>query len=449
LRRSFSHDEISTATSTHESEPHEQCVLDPPSQTSRNVEEDEDVAYAGDWLHKTPISSNGSEAYDDFDVNDDYDKMQQFTTPANDIPHQSEPHAQRPLDPSSKTSRNLEKENEEAAYAGNWLQNPISSKGSEEYDDFDVNDDFDHMRQFKTPKNDLPGKMTDPADAVDFGSTTPQHSTYYVGDDISFETNPTVNSGTAQVNPKLNANLPRQAPPSTTTRNLRMLSSNRVQWSQKFATPEGKPRLEPEPEHVAKVSPTSVMDLENLNLNQMDPMSAHLAFMMNNNAIPPKSTPVETAYATQSVGRSSYTTSTSVKPKSILRRGRLIRSDSDDCPSDETPSKSVRISDAPPKRGEFIKDSPTALGFLDNSGRELSPIRAIGSVENASQPSGYEQKGMPDWMVEDGSFARNIPEEYQKQFMGEHGVSRILSFCHHIGIGLCDVISQLFSLARR
>jgi hypothetical protein len=263
--------------------------------------------------------------------------------------------------------------------------------------------------------------MTDPSEAVDFGSMTPQKLTNYVGDDISFETNPTVNSSTAQVNPKLNANPPRQAPPSTTTRNIRSISSSRVRGSQKFATPEGKPRLEPEP--VAKVSPTSIMDLEE-DLNYMNPMNAHLAFMMNNNDRPPKPTRVKTAYATQSVGQSSYTTSTCKKPKSILRRGRLMRSDSEsDCPSDETPTKSVRISDAPPKKGEFIKDSPTAMGFLDNSGRELSPIRRTGSLERASQPSGHELKGMPDWMPEDGSFARNIPQEYQNQFLGEHGVS--------------------------
>ena len=438
MRRSFSGDEISTATSTHESEPREHRVLDPPSQTGRNVEEeDEEAAYADDWLHKTPISSNGSEDYDDFDANDDFDKMQQFTTPTNDVPRQSEPHEHRVLD---QISRCVEEQDEEAAYAGDWLsKTPISSNGSEDYDDFDVNDDFDQMQQSITPTNELSAKMTATSDAVDFGSTTPHHSNY-MGDDISFETNPTVNSGTAQVNPKLNANPPRQAPPSTTTRNLRSLASSRVQWSLKFATPEGKPRLEPEPEPVAKVSPTSVMDLEDL--NPINPMSAHLAFMMNSKARPPKSTRVEAAYATQSVGQSSYTTSTCEKPKSILRKGRLKRSDTDDCPSDETPTKSVRISDAPPKRGEFIKDSPTAMGFLDNSGRELSPIRTAGSLESASQPSGHERKEIPDWMVEDGSFARNIPPQYQEQFLGEHGVSRILSFCHHVV--LRDVISLFF-----
>jgi hypothetical protein len=411
--------------------------LDPPSQTSRNVEEEDEEA-AADWL-QTPISSVGSEDYDDFDVNDDFDETQKFTPATNDLPHQSEPYEQRFLDPPSQTSRNVEGEDEEAAHASDWLQTPISSKGSEDYDDFDVNDDFDKIQQFTSPSNDLPAKMTDPSDTVDFGSTTPQHSTYYVGDDISFETNPIVNSGTAQVNPKLNANPPRQAPQSTTTRrNLRSISSSRVRWSQKFATPEGKPQLEPE--SVNKVSPTSVMDLEDLN-HHTDPMSAHLAFMMNNKSGPSKPTRVETAYATQSVGRSSYSTSTCERPKSILRKGRLMRSDSEgDCPSDETPTKSVRISDAPPRKGEFIKDSPTAMGFLDNSGRELSPIRSAGSLEYASLPSGHELKGMPGW-TEDGSFARNIPEEYQKQFLGEHGVSRLLSFCHDVV--LCDVISQL------
>jgi hypothetical protein len=415
LRRSFSDEEISTAMSTHESEPREQRVLDPPSQTSRDIEDEE-----GD-------------------------------------------------------------EDEEAAYAGDWLQTPtISSKGSEDYDDFDVNDDgFDKIQQFTTRTNDLSAaKMTNPpSDAVDFGSTTPQHSTYYNmgdGDGISFETNPTVNySGTVQVNPKLNANPPRQAPPSennvasmekqtmtqpqnnttpfpdsTTTRNIQSISSSRVRWSQDVATPEGKSPLEPEPEPVAKVSPTSVMDLEEDINHNRNPMSAHLAFMMNNNARPPKPTRVETAaYATQSVGRSSYTTSTGQKPKSILRKGRLVRSDYEsDCPSDETPIKSVRISDAPPKKGEFIKDSPTAMGFVDNSGRELSPVQRGSKGEVRSQSSENELKGMRDWMSEDGSFARNIPQEYQNQFLGEHGVSRNLSFYHSVVLG--NLISQLFSLAR-
>eukprot|EP00934_Nitzschia_sp_Nitz4_P001007 Nitzschia sp. Nitz4//scaffold375_size13900//7797//12027//NITZ4_008967-RA/size13900-snap-gene-0.5-mRNA-1//1//CDS//3329549648//1007//frame0 len=143
-----------------------------------------------------------------------------------------------------------------------------------------------------------------------------------------------------------------------------------------------------------KTSPTSVMDMDGIN-SQWD---------TNSRSSPCRST-----------------TSTSERPKSILRRrnrGLLM-----ECPSDETPTqaKIVRISDKPVSRGQYISENPSAMGFVDHHGRALSPI-LNGSFE--VDPNAQEITNQPMASQSIPTFEKNIPVQFQQAFIADNGALR-------------------------
>jgi hypothetical protein len=131
---------------------------------------------------------------------------------------------------------------------------------------------------------------------------------------------------------------------------------------------------------------------------------------------------------------------TAERPTSILRKKRSDHFD--DCPSDEStlrPEKAVRISDEPDDCGSFFSDAPSAMGFVDSTGRILSPIPSRSLDGSGSQDDDDEEgpsdenNELPNWMMasrSSTSFEKNIPEEFQRAFLTENAV-RIL-FCRDL-----------------
>ena len=109
-----------------------------------------------------------------------------------------------------------------------------------------------------------------------------------------------------------------------------------------------------------------------------------------------------------------------VRPTSILRKKR--GDNSVDNQSDDTPSrfeKVVRISEKRVDRGNFLSESPSATGFVDSSGRSLSPIQSLNDSQDGTFPS--EQTFEDKWMTNRNStFERNIPKEFQHAFWGDN-----------------------------
>jgi hypothetical protein len=188
-----------------------------------------------------------------------------------------------------------------------------------------------------------------------------------------------------------------------------------AKYSSSQSTP--KPNYSPGTE-VHKPSPTSVADLSNANVRWSE----------NLDQLP---TPRREAADRKP------------KPKSILRNVRnRSENDSTECPTDETTprsEKAVRISNKPAEKGQFVPDSPSAMGFVDGGhgstmgfvdshGRALSPIPSH-SQDELSMSQGDERKELPRWMDHTPSFEKNIPEEFQRAFLTENAVRSFSPSC--------------------
>ena len=182
----------------------------------------------------------------------------------------------------------------------------------------------------------------------------------------------------------------------------------RVRWSDtpKYSIHDPAPATE--------VSPTSVLEID---------QNQKIVYKMADNKEPlqAKIKPRSLYPSTEKIER----------PKSILRKKTSMGSTSD-CPSDESPTrmsrqKSVRISSQPADEEKFYAHHPpSAVGFVDNRGGEMSLDLSPIAAESESQSAIHDLNDfseLPDLLADERTFARNIPTSYQKAYLEERTVS--------------------------
>ena len=174
-------------------------------------------------------------------------------------------------------------------------------------------------------------------------------------------------------------------------------AGGRVRWAENWGTPQTKTS-----DFAKKSSPTSTMNFDDATGANTDEQMLYSV-----NSFPSSSPRAMTTRSTPTP-----------KPKSILRKPRHTSVSSDDsCPSDETPPD---VDELEGRSSERITDKQepgygrsNGLDFLDKNGRPVSPV--VVKKEGTTQPMSNTRANQQT--NGDTEFAKNIPAEYQRQFL--------------------------------